>query len=147
MKTFFDPAVQQELMERLERLNTASPRQWGTMDVAQMLAHCTAGMGMPLGDLPVKASVMILVGCLMKRITTSRTPFRHGVPTAPELTMTGPKELEAERARLKACMARLAAGPGAIRNFKHPFFGTLTVDQWGSLSYKHLDHHFRQFGG
>ena len=147
MKTFFDPSIQRELLERLDRFHTASPRQWGTMDVAQMLAHCTAGMGMPLGDLPVKTSLMVIVGCLMKGITTSETPFRHGVPTAPELTMTGQLELEAERARLKASMARLAAGPGAIRHFKHPFFGTLSAEQWGGLSYKHLDHHFRQFGG
>ena len=28
----------------------------------------------------------------------------------------------------------------------HPFFGTLTGKQWGETQYKHVDHHFRQFG-
>ena len=27
----------------------------------------------------------------------------------------------------------------------HPYFGT-TAEQWGKSAYKHLDHHFRQFG-
>ena len=28
----------------------------------------------------------------------------------------------------------------------HPFFGKLTSEEWGIGMYKHLDHHFRQFG-
>jgi len=147
LKNFFDPSVPRELLERLDRLGPESPRQWGRMDVAQMLAHCTAAMGMPLGDVPVKTSFMALVGWLYKGVITEDKPFRRGVPTAPELTMTDPRELEREREALRACIHRLAAGPGAIRNWRHPFFGRLTETQWGCLSYKHLDHHFSQFGG
>ncbi|MDZ4803510.1 MAG: DUF1569 domain-containing protein [Candidatus Eisenbacteria bacterium] len=28
----------------------------------------------------------------------------------------------------------------------NPIFGNLSVDEWGKLSWKHLDHHLRQFG-
>ena len=28
----------------------------------------------------------------------------------------------------------------------HGLFGRLDGDQWGSLVYKHLDHHLQQFG-
>ena len=28
----------------------------------------------------------------------------------------------------------------------HPMFGKFTMEQWGKMEYKHLDHHLRQFG-
>ena len=147
MKTFFDPVVQKELEDRLEKLKADHPRQWGRMDVAQMLAHCSAGMGMPLGHLKVKWVPISLIGWLWKGVITDGKPFRRGVPTARELTMAAPRDVETERAILRGRMRELAQGPEAIQNFRHPFFGRLTAAQWGILSYKHLDHHFSQFGG
>ncbi len=29
---------------------------------------------------------------------------------------------------------------------KHPLFGPLSGEEWGALSWKHLDYHLRQFG-
>ncbi|MGH9801334.1 MAG: DUF1569 domain-containing protein, partial [Blastocatellia bacterium] len=29
---------------------------------------------------------------------------------------------------------------------EHPAFGKLSTKDWGALTYKHMDHHFRQFG-
>jgi hypothetical protein len=46
-------------------------------------------------------------------------------------------------ARVEELLARLAAAPtGAV----HPFFGPLTHDGWCRLTWKHVDHHLRQFG-
>jgi len=28
----------------------------------------------------------------------------------------------------------------------HPLFGALTATEWGKFSYRHADHHLRQFG-
>jgi hypothetical protein len=28
----------------------------------------------------------------------------------------------------------------------HPFFGQMSRTEWGRLTWKHLDHHLRQFG-
>ncbi|MGB5666410.1 MAG: DUF1569 domain-containing protein, partial [Maribacter sp.] len=28
----------------------------------------------------------------------------------------------------------------------HPLFGEFTVEQWGQMEFKHLDHHLKQFG-
>ena len=146
MKTFFDPKVQAELEARLQALKPSDPARWGTMDAARMLAHCVEGMKMATGDLKVKTSPMVLIGWLLKRIAYDDSRFRHGAPTARELTIADPRDFEAERARLLAMFGVCAAGPQVVRNLRHPFFGTLTPDQWGGLLYKHLDHHFRQFG-
>lgn len=41
---------------------------------------------------------------------------------------------------------KLATGRSSITCHEHPFFGKMTGEDWGHLMYKHLDHHFRQFG-
>ena len=28
---------------------------------------------------------------------------------------------------------------------KHPFFGKMTKEEWARITFKHLDHHLRQF--
>ena len=45
-----------------------------------------------------------------------------------------------------AYWAARGEGPAAVANKTHPFFGTMTDDEWGKLHYVHLDHHFAQFG-
>ena len=62
MKSLFDPKAQAEILARLEALTPATQARWGTMDVAQMLAHCGQGLLMPTGELPVKAGFPILIG-------------------------------------------------------------------------------------
>jgi hypothetical protein len=42
MRNLFEPEAVQEVMNRIEQLKPASQRQWGKMDVAQMMAHCSA---------------------------------------------------------------------------------------------------------
>jgi hypothetical protein len=41
MKTVFDATCVDELQHRLGRLQPVSPRKWGKMSIAQMLAHCS----------------------------------------------------------------------------------------------------------
>ena len=42
MKDFFHPILVEETKQRILRLRPESERQWGSMAVAQTLAHCTA---------------------------------------------------------------------------------------------------------
>ena len=146
MKSFFDPAARTELQTRLEALRPDSAARWGTMDPARMLAHCVEGMKMGTGELKVKAGVPALFGWMFKRLAYDDRRWRHGTPTATELKVSGDREFAAEKAHLLERFGQLAAGPAAIGAKRHPFFGSLTGDQWGMLLYKHLDHHFRQFG-
>ena len=43
MQTLFDPAARKAIIDRLAALPPTAVRQWGKMDVAQMLAHCVDG--------------------------------------------------------------------------------------------------------
>jgi hypothetical protein len=146
MKTFFEPAVQAELLGRLETLRPDNTARWGRMDAAQMLEHCAEGMKMGTGELKMQWSPISLFGWMLKFLAYNDKPFKYNAPTAPELTIAGPREFQAAKAHFMESWARLAPGPSTILNRRHPFFGTLTPDQWGILLFKHLDHHFRQFG-
>lgn len=149
MKDFFEPAVQTELTQRLRAMRHDNARQWGLMNAGQVLAHCSIGMQMVTGELRLRrALVGYLFGGFVKRLVTRDDgPLRRNTPTAPELVVTDEKDFETERAQLLARIEALAAaGPAACTSHPHAFFGSMTPQQWSVLTYKHLDHHLRQFG-
>ena len=41
MKTIFDQEVREELIQRINGLNEDAQAQWGTMNLYQMMKHCT----------------------------------------------------------------------------------------------------------
>lgn len=68
-------------------------------------------------------------------------------PTVRSLVVADERDFAEERDRLSRLIDKFAAGgpAGCTRN-PHTFFGKMTPDQWAILTYKHLDHHLRQFG-
>ena len=149
MRNLFDPTAAAEVNERLGRLRPDSTRQWGKMTAAQAVAHCSAGVEMALGDIkPPRAFMGRLIGRVIKRfVITGDQPMRPNSPTADELVVDGVRDLDEERVRLSNLIDRFRAGGDAsCTTHPHPFFGSLTPQEWSVLMYKHLDHHLRQFG-
>ena len=56
VKNLFDTTVKQEIIDRINKLTPQSQRQWGKMDVAQMLAHCQMPLGVATGKHKLKGS-------------------------------------------------------------------------------------------
>ena len=50
MKNLFEAARVEEVKQRIAQLRPDSERQWGTMNPAQALEHCSRGVEMALGD-------------------------------------------------------------------------------------------------
>lgn len=149
MKTFFDPANIAELKSRLGKLESDAPRQWGTMNAAQAVAHCAVGLQMPTGELrPRRALLGRIVGWAIKPLVfRNDDPFKRNSPTSSALVVGDDRDLDVERERLTTAMDKFATmGRAACTDYPHPFFGRLNPDQWGILMYKHIDHHLRQFG-
>jgi hypothetical protein len=64
-----------------------------------------------------------------------------------DLVVQDERDLRPERERLLGLIDRFAAaGPAGCTKHPHSFFGRLTPEEWAILTYKHLDHHLRQFG-
>jgi hypothetical protein len=149
MKNLFEPSTVDELKSRLERLTPQSQRQWGRMDPAQAVAHCTAGLEMALGDFaPPRAMAGRMIGWAIKPIAFKESePMRRNSPTVKGLIINDERDLDAERRKLCGTIDRFAAaGPQGCTSHPHSFFGRLTPDEWSAWMYKHLDHHLRQFG-
>ena len=147
MKNLFEPEAVQEVITRMGRLKPTSQRQWGEMDVAQMMAHCSATMDMASGKFVAKRSVIgRIVGPRVRHILTNEKPFPHSTPTAPELKV-GVCDFTQEYERLMQCVREFhQGGESHCTSHPHPFFGKLTPLEWSTGMYKHLDHHLKQFG-
>ena len=50
MKNLFEAARVEEVKERIARLRPDSQRQWGKMNAAQAVAHCSGGLELAVGE-------------------------------------------------------------------------------------------------
>ena len=149
MKNLYEPARVAELQGRLAQLRADSARQWGTMEPAQAVGHCSIAMTWAVGDaIPDRLFLGRIVGGFVKKFALGNDePMKRNSPTAPSLVVKNERELDAERATLSGLLTRFAAaGPSGCTTHPHPFFGPLTPAEWAELMYKHVDHHLRQFG-
>ena len=149
MKTLFEKAAVSEMIDRIEKISSQSSRQWGKMDVAQMLAHCGNGLEMAMGLInPKRIFIGRIIGPMFKSKYTDEKPFDHSSPTSPEIEVKEQRNFDAEKQRLLSLVKKFSEGGEPIaRQPVHPFFGKMSPQEWGIGMYKHLDHHLRQFGG
>jgi len=111
-----------------------------------MLSHIIESVRMAVGDLHCKPKNTPLRRTPLKQIVIYWLPFPKGVSTAPELMQGDPGEWEADLANLAQLVNRFAERESETEWPAHPAFGPLTGRQWGVLTYRHTDHHLRQFG-
>ena len=117
------------------------------MDVAQMMAHCSAALEMASGKLVAKRTLLgWIVGPRVRHVLTDDSPFPRNSPTAKELKVRI-CDFTREHERLKQCVRQFHhGGESQCTRHPHPFFGKITPLEWSTGMYKHLDHHLKQFG-
>jgi hypothetical protein len=148
MQSLFDSSDRQSILQRLEHLEAGSQRQWGKMNPAQALTHCSLALEMATGDRPLKQK---LIGKILSPFVRSsllgEKPFSRNSPTDPTFIVSDEKDFAAEKQRLITLIGRFSErGPAEAARYTHSFLGRLSGDEWGCMMYKHLDHHLRQFG-
>ena len=86
----------------------------------------------------------------LKHLILYVLPFPKGAPTAPalkpELKPNAVASFEEEREALLELLERIGTGLREGVGPTHPLFGPLSWREWGVTTYKHADHHLRQFG-
>src|SRR5947209_6023049 len=104
MKNLFQPERAKEVKERIARLRPDSPRQWGKMNAPQVLAHCSIGMEMALGDhVPPRMFIGRVIGGIVKPLALrDDEPMRKNSPTVPGMVIADERELGTEQQRLVA---------------------------------------------
>jgi hypothetical protein len=135
------------ICERINSVTSASMPRWGGMDAQAMLTHLRQSALMALGELPVAGKNKRLFQVFpIKHLILYVVPFPKGAPTAPELLVSDAASVDTLRAELVSLVERIGAGPLVGYGPVHPLFGRLSFREWSVVTYKHTDHHLRQFG-
>ncbi|NDV16464.1 DUF1569 domain-containing protein [Muricauda sp. TY007] len=149
MKSLFNTEAHKEIVSRIDQLSESSKRQWGKMEVGQMLHHCQYPLKISLGrHNPNNKPNFILkvMGKFFKKSLYNDKLWRKGLPTAKGLKVVDDKNFDEEKKVLVGLINDFHKEKGKKEWDPHPVFGTFTPKQWGQMQYKHLDHHLRQFG-
>jgi len=148
MQNLFQPEAVSEVIARVDKLHPGSQRQWGKMDVAQMMAHCSATLDVASGRVALpRMFIGRILGPFVRPVFTNDKPFSKNGPTDKSFVIADKRDFVKEQEKLKARVRQFHEGGEAqCTKRPHSFFGPLTPQQWATGMYKHLDHHLRQFG-
>ena len=149
MKNIFDPTVTDEIITRINQLKPDSQPLWGKMSVAQMLAHCNVTYETVYEDKHKKPNPLmkLILKTFVKKIVDSDTPYKRNNQTAPHYIISESKDYEIEKKRLIDYIIKTQQlGESYFDKKESHSFGLLSVKEWNTMFYKHLDHHLNQFG-
>ena len=148
--TLSDPGARADILRRVAALTPSSERRWGRMTPHQMVCHLSDACRAALGErrLPVIGTLWERTVIRWLAIHTNVT-WPQGVRTVQEVDQefggTRPTEFARDVDELRGLIQRFG-GADAQLSGDHPLFGTLSVAEWDRFSYRHADHHLRQFG-
>lgn len=149
MHSLWNEPDRRDLLGRFDRLKPDTRPEWGKMSAQQMLTHMGDSMRMTIGAVKIELRRTPLRFTPIKQLVIYGLPStpRH-LPTASELQKTQPGVWTDDLRELKELVRRAVAryDQRTARWPEHPLFGKLSPRAWGVLTYKHLDHHLKQFG-
>lgn len=146
MKTMFDDALRGDIISRIDRVSTDARPLWGKLNAEKMLAHLSESLKMAVGEITPKSKNLPIRYFPLKQLIVYLVPFPKGAPTAPELLPSDSRTVEHSKNEIARLLGALAERRSATSWPEHPAFGHLTTRAWGVLTYRHFDHHLRQFG-
>jgi hypothetical protein len=149
LQTLESKSDRESILARISALTASDGRRWGKMSAHQMVCHLCDSYKVALGEKSVSMATGFLQQTVIKLLAL-RLPAKwpKGSPTRPEVEQglggTPPVEFEKDRAELISALNRFCSGDLKLE-IPHPFFGTLTRQEWMRWGYLHADHHLRQF--
>ena len=149
MNNVFNEVTATELTSRLNKLTPETKALWGKMTVSQMLAHCNVTYEMAYENKHPKpnAFMKFILKMLVKNKVVGDKPFDKNGQTAPAFVVKTDKDFETEKNRLAQYIQKTQQlGQQHFEGKESHSFGKLTSAEWNNMFYKHLDHHFSQFG-
>ena len=145
---FFTEEKRREYRRRVESVTPNSQRQWGTMEVDQMLHHLNLACGGSQGFYDLPDESYLISRTLFKWILVDwypEQPFGLRLPTGFKIPHSQRFEFAFEKSQLlKILEVDWNARTGNAWK-PHPMFGKMTPKEWGKLLQIHVDYHLRQF--
>ena len=135
--------------DRLQNLSKDTIPQWGKMDAGQMLAHLNVAYDVAFGKLEVKNNVIMkwFLKTFVKEGVVGEKPYPKNSMTAPYFMQKEPRDFELEKQKFIDNVQTVEQkGEPFFEGKESVSFGKMTALEWSNQFYKHLDHHFIQFG-
>lgn len=151
MKTLSSVKDKAEIVQRLGTVTPTSQRQWGKMNVAEMICHLSDALLLAMSEKSAQSVSNVFSRSVMKWVAL-RTPTQwpHGVSTVPECMAgaggTPPAAFDRDVIELRRLIDRFTSQPRSFEFADHAIFGKMSESEWMRWGYLHLDHHLRQFG-
>jgi hypothetical protein len=150
MQNIFDPKDAQIYIDRLNKLTPETPRKWGTMAVAEVLAHLNVAYE-TIYEPEKYPKPNFIAAFLMKTFVKSKvvneTPYKQNIPTAPMFVIKSNRDFDLEKKRLIGFIQKTQQlGSSAFDGKNSLSLGKLNAQEWNNMLAKHLNHHLAQFG-
>lgn len=146
-RSIFEPPARAEVLDRIGKLSPQSTARWGKLSVERVVPHMADQIRMALGDIPIERASGPLRFPVMRYLLIHVLPWPKGRAEAPQQAFTtSPSQFETDRGVLRDLVERIGERAQQRQWPPNPVFGALNARDWGVLTYRHLDHHLRQFG-
>ena len=145
----FDPKTTEETFKRLENITYVTKPEWGKMNAAQMLAHLNVAYDFAYGkkNSNLNFFAKFMVKLFVKNIVVGEKPYTKNSRTAPDFIIANERDFEKEKSIfINNVKETETKGITYFEGKENSSFGVLTSKEWSNLFYKHIDHHFKQFG-
>jgi hypothetical protein len=147
MKSIFNEKDRIELVERINKLTPGTSPEWGKMNSSRMLEHCTVSIKLALNEIePEQNEEYLKLGRLVKNRVFESEVFLKELPTSKEFLILEDGNFDANRKSFIEYINNFSKSNQENElHGKHPYFGELTMKEWGMLIWKHTNHHLIQF--
>lgn len=148
-KNLLNKEVAETAIARVQKLAPATKARWGKMTATEMLLHLNKVHEQLLSPAAPSPKKTTLKQWLLRWLVLYILPkYPRGAKTPRPFNTKNTIDEAAFEAQKEHCiqlLQRFAQHREPIQHY-HPYFGALTTTQWGQSSWKHADHHLRQFG-
>jgi len=143
--------LKNEFTETLAKLDADAQRQWGKMNVQQMIEHMTDSVKLASGKIPAEVVTPEDKIPAMQSFMESDKPFKENtrnamLPEEPTPVRNADKESAIGELQGEIDHFFDVHEKEADKKTANPFFGHLGFEQQVQLLYKHAIHHLKQFG-
>lgn len=147
--TIFNSKETEKAIERLEKIQPNDQPKWGKMNAPQMLAHLNVAYEVTYGERDVKLNgfTKFMLKAFVKKSVVNEKPYKRNLRTADFFVIADEREFEKEKQRLIDYIRKTEQlGASHFEGLESVSFGKMTAREWNNQFYKHMDHHFQQFG-
>jgi hypothetical protein len=146
-RTIFNQGDAQELDTRLTKLRPDSQPQFGKMTAPEMVCHMKDSLEVATGVAPASSKDSIMSNPFVRWFIIYHLPWpKAKAQTVPEMLKTKPAEWESDLLQLRRLLHTTASRGASATWARHPAFGEISGRDYGTLIFRHFDHHLGQFG-